>query len=155
MASMKEEAQCVFWFHETKSPLTVQKFQTWVKSIMQNLKRLAMMVIVKEMVAAWCEWEDCWRCAWCFSTQSAEINSCLTWTSHTSERSGKHFAQMAAFMRIQSATRWSLEARRPSLTCCFCYGDLATNWRRQWLPYACLFFWWGYLRTDTMSAFEG
>jgi hypothetical protein len=23
MAYMKEEAQCVFWFHETKSPLTV------------------------------------------------------------------------------------------------------------------------------------
>jgi hypothetical protein len=25
MASMKEKAQCVFWFHETKSPLTVQR----------------------------------------------------------------------------------------------------------------------------------
>jgi hypothetical protein len=25
MASMKEKPQCVFWFHETKSPLTFQR----------------------------------------------------------------------------------------------------------------------------------
>lgn len=25
IASMKEKVQCIFWFHETKSPLTVQR----------------------------------------------------------------------------------------------------------------------------------
>jgi len=25
MASMKEKAQCVLWYHETKSPVTVQR----------------------------------------------------------------------------------------------------------------------------------
>jgi hypothetical protein len=47
-------------------------------------------------------------------------------------------------MHIESATRSSLGARRSCPTCCFCYGGVATNWR-QWLLYARLISWWGYL----------
>jgi hypothetical protein len=61
MASMKEKAQCVFWYHETKSPLTVQRnFRREYGRIrrrlrasqigMQSLKRLAMLVTVEELV---------------------------------------------------------------------------------------------------------
>jgi hypothetical protein len=121
MACGRKSPACLL-VHETKLPPTVQRnfrhgcgrHAADVKASqigVQSLKRLAMLVTVKELVGlVWVR--RLLKLCWGFSTPSMEIiSSCLTWTWHTSEhkqlRLCAYKVQLIQAMEPDDHPRWA------------------------------------------------